>query len=45
MPTMKRSVTSLIVEHAAAAGIELDFVDAQRVELHVLAPVRTVVES
>ncbi len=45
MPTMKRSVSSLVVEHATAAEIELDFVEAQPVDLHVLAPVRTLVEK
>ena len=45
MPTVARSVTSLLVEHAPVAGYDLDFNEAEAVELHVLAPVRTLVEK
>ncbi len=45
MPTSQRHVTSLLVEHGPRAGIDLDFVEAEPVATHVLAPVRTLVEK
>ncbi len=45
MPTMQRQVSSLLVEHGPAAGIELDFAEAEPMTMHVLAPVRTLVEK
>ena len=45
MPTVQRSVRSLLVDHGTAAGLEADFDEAEPVTLHVLAPVRTLVEK
>jgi predicted nucleotidyltransferase component of viral defense system len=45
MPTRQLQVSSLLVEHAADAGIDVDFFEAEPIELHVLAPVRTLVEK
>jgi hypothetical protein len=45
MPTSPRQVISLLVEHGPRAGIGLDFVEAEPVAAHVLAPVRTLVEK
>ncbi|MDE0268196.1 MAG: nucleotidyl transferase AbiEii/AbiGii toxin family protein [Acidimicrobiaceae bacterium] len=45
IPTVQRSVRSLLVEHSIAAGLETDFKEAEAVTLHVLAPVRTLVEK
>ncbi len=45
MPTQHLQVGSLLVEHAADAGFEINFSEAEPVELHVLAPVRTLVEK
>jgi len=45
MPTVRRTVGSLLVDHGAAAGLELDFEEAEPVTLHVLAPVRTLIEK
>lgn len=45
MPTQQRQVTSLIVEHGPTLGLEIDFVEAVPVAVHVLAPVRTLVEK
>lgn len=45
MPTVQRDVRSLLVDHGPAAGLETDFDEAEPVTLHVLAPVRTLVEK
>ena len=45
MPTVQRSVRSLLVDHGTAAGLQADFDEAEPVTLHVLAPVRTLVEK
>lgn len=45
MPSARRQVTSLIAEHAAAAGFSADFAEAEPVDLYVLAPVRTLIEK
>ena len=45
MPTQHLQVGSLLVEHAADAGIDVNFSEAEPVGLHVLAPVRTLVEK
>lgn len=45
MPTEQRRVTSLLLEHGPPAGIDEDFVEAEPVTLHVLTPVRTLVEK
>ena len=45
MPTVRRTVRSLLVDHGPAAGLELDFEEAEPVDLHVLAPVRTLIEK
>ena len=45
MPTVQRDVRSLLVAHGPAAGLETDFDEAKPVHLHVLAPVRTLVEK
>ena len=45
MPTVLHQVTSLIVEHADVVGLAPDFAESKPVELHVLAPVRTLIEK
>ncbi|MDP3983922.1 MAG: nucleotidyl transferase AbiEii/AbiGii toxin family protein, partial [Acidimicrobiia bacterium] len=45
MPTQQRQVVSLVVEHAVAAGLNVDFIEVDPIGLHVLAPVRTLVEK
>lgn len=45
MPTVRCTVTSLLVDHGSAAGLEADFEEAEPVTLHVLAPVRTLIEK
>ena len=45
MPTVRQSVSSLLVEHGHAAGLETDFVEAEPVTVHTLAPVRTLIEK
>ena len=45
MPTTQRRVASLIAEHAESAGFRADFAEADPVQLHVLAPVRTLIEK
>ena len=45
MPTARRTVRSLLVDHGPAVGLGLDFEEAEPVTLHVLAPVRTLIEK
>lgn len=42
---MQRQVVSLLVEHAPEAGLRSDFLESEPVMMHVLAPVRTLIEK
>ena len=45
MPMVQRSVTSLLVQHGSQTGLEVSFAEAVPFTMHVLAPVRTLVEK
>ena len=45
MPTARHQIVSLIAQHAETAGFSADFAEAEPVDLHVLAPVRTLIEK
>ena len=45
MPAVKRTVRSLLVDHGPAAGLTADYEETEPVTLHVLAPVRTLIEK
>ena len=45
MPMVQRSVTSLLVQHGSQIGLEVSFAEAAPITMHVLAPVRTLVEK
>ena len=45
VPTMQRQVISLLVEYAREAGLRSDFLESEPVMMHVLAPVRTLIEK
>ena len=45
LPTKSMSVNSLIVEHGAAAGIEPELLASTPFNMHVMQPVRTLVEK
>lgn len=45
MPMIQRSVTSLLVQHGSQTGLEVSFAEAVPFTMHVLAPVRTLVEK
>ena len=45
MPMVQRSVTSLLAQHGPQTGLEVSFAEAVPFTMHVLAPVRTLVEK
>lgn len=45
MPSTLLQITSLIADHRDAVGLDRDFSEAAPVELHVLAPERTLIEK
>ena len=45
VPTMQRQVVSLLVEYAPEAGLNSDFLESEPVMMHVLAPVRSLIEK
>ena len=45
VPTLHKTVYSLIADHGPAAGLPTDFEEARSFDLHVLAPVRTLIEK
>lgn len=45
MPTVQRTVRSLLVDFGPEAGLDTSFEEAEPVTLHVLAPVRTLIEK
>ena len=45
MPTVPRTVTSLLAHHGPQVGFVIEFAEATPFTMHVLAPVRTLVEK
>ena len=45
VPTIQRQVVSLLVENAPVAELRSDFLESEPVMMHVLAPVRTLIEK
>ena len=45
MPTVPRTVTSLLALHGPLVGLDVDFAEASPFTMHVLKPVRTLVEK
>ena len=45
VPTVLRTVRSLLVDFGAKAGVDTSFEESEPVTLHVLAPVRTLIEK
>ncbi len=45
MPSSKMKVCSLLAEHGPAAHLNVDFLESAPIQIHVLAPVRTLVEK
>ena len=45
MPTVRRPVTSLLAQHGPGVGLDGGFAEATPFTMHVLAPVRTLVEK
>ena len=45
MPMVQRAVTSLLAQHGPQAGLDVYFTEAAPFTMHVLAPVRTLVEK
>ena len=45
MPTVRRTVTSLLAQHGSGVGLDVGFAEATPFTMHVLALVRTLVEK